>query len=697
MKKEEQLPIAQQMQLLLGPGGIMENNFPDFHFRSQQLLLAENISSAFINDGFLLAEIGTGVGKTFAYLIPAILWALESKTKVVISTRTKALQQQIVDRDLPELTRIMKTRIKYAEAKGRENYLCWNKYMQILAGRKMHSKNEQDFVQALLVWAEKTRSGDRKELDLSSEAMQNWPIISADRNSCLREQCRYQDKCFRMKMIRNINKADIVVVNHALLLSDVLIENREKSILPDYEYLIIDEAHTFIKESFDRLSYRLALNEIMPLLTALHEKTRGRGRKGYLLHLKVTYPHLSVLITESSSLTDRALSLTGDFFNCLSLAAVYNDSYSFHHVIKPQEQHRPAFEKAIDVYRDWKSNSNLLIDKLQAIQEELSGEEDGPELFGMLSLLRGISDTACLIMEESLQREDGICWLEYDRGRVVALCSSPIYTGDSLDEKLYRNLNTLVMLSATMTVDNSFNNFINRSGLDWYAKDGRLDTLMETSPFDYENNAALYIVEDMPDPASTRFGVELQRVLEEIILASGGRTMVLFTARKQMEEAADFLRPVLEAHDLQLLVQNQDGEFASLMDGFKNNERAVLMGLETFWEGIDLKGDLLKCLVIVKIPFRSPADPYCTAWDKYYRSQNMNSFEYFMLPDATIRLKQGVGRLIRSESDRGIVVVLDTRLIHKKYGQLMQNSLPLTNIAAINSKQLAQKIKEWIE
>jgi ATP-dependent DNA helicase DinG len=694
--KKESLPMEEQIKQLLSSGGIMENNFPEFHFRSQQLLLAENIINAFNNDGFLLAEVGTGVGKTFAYLIPAVLWALESKNKVVVSTRTKALQQQIFDRDLPALTRIMNVRIRYAEAKGRENYLCWHKYMQILAGRKPLSESEQDFVQSLLVWAENTRSGDRKELDLSSEAMQNWSVIAADRNSCLREQCRYQDKCFRLKMIRNIHKADLIIVNHALLLSDVLIENREKSILPEYEYLIIDEAHTFIKESFDRLSYRFSYYETKPLLTALYEKTRGRGHKGYLLHLKSAYPHLADLITEASTFADRALHLTNDFFAYLGQVAEYNEGYGFSHIIKPQDQNRPAFGKVMDTYLEWKPALHLLVEKLTAIHEEASEDEDTSELFGMITVLRGISDTACLIMEENINRSDGICWLEYERGRAVAICSSPIYTGDSLDEKLYQKLNTLVMLSATMTVGNSFENYINRSGLSWYVQDGRLDTLMESSPFDYENNAAMCIVEDMPDPASSRFGAELQRVLGEILLASGGRTMVLFTARKQLEEAVIYLRPLLEANDLQLLVQNQDGEFASLMEGFKNSDRAVLMGLETFWEGIDLKGELLKCLVIVKIPFRSPADPYCTAWDKYYRLQKMNSFEYFMLPDATIRLKQGVGRLIRSETDRGIVVVLDTRLIHKKYGQLMQNSLPMTNIITVKSEQLQAKIKEWI-
>lgn len=685
--------LFNEVKVYLGPNGKMEQGFPGFTFRKEQLLMAEGICNAFTEDEFMVAEVGTGVGKTFAYLIPAVLWATQRKEKVVVSTRTKALQQQIVDRDLPDLARIMDGKIKYAEAKGRENYLCWNKYMQILAGKKRLETEEQDFIAAILKWAESTRSGDRKELSIASEMMKSWSVIAADRNNCLRDQCRYHDKCFRIKMIRNMEKADIIVVNHALLLSDILVEN---SILPEYENLIVDEAHSFIKESFDRLSFRFAYYEIINLLKILYEKPKKGGSRGYLLHLKSSYPHIADLIGEASTFTERAISISNDIFQRLSKLKTYGEQYNYHHIISPRDQEKEPFMDAIDSYREWQNMMNLLLDKLQEIKEELSGEEDWPELVSIITAMQEVSNSACLIIDENVYREDGICWLEYERGRVVALCSSPIYTGDTLNQKLYEKLKTLVMVSATMTVDNSFTNFINRSGLEPYADQGRLSTLMENSPFDYEKQAAIYVVRDMPDPGSSIFTRQVNQALAELLLQTGGRTMVLFTARKQMEEAAAVLRPILEARNLQLLVQNQDGEFGTLMERFTSNERAILMGLETFWEGIDLKGDLLKCLVIVKLPFRSPSDPYCTAWDKYYQLQRKSGFEFFMLPDATIRFKQGVGRLIRSEADRGVVVVLDTRLINKKYGRVMRDSLPIKNIAAVDSADLIANIKVWL-
>lgn len=685
--------LYKEVREYLGPNGRMEQGFPGFIFRNEQMMMAEGVCNAFTREEFMVAEAGTGVGKTFAYLIPAVLWAARRKEKVVVSTRTKALQQQIVDRDLPDLAVIMEEKIKYAEAKGRENFLCWNKYEQIRAGKKRLETAEEDFFTAILHWAETTRTGDRKELTLTSEQMKSWPVVAADRNNCLRDQCRYHDKCYRIKMIRNMEKADVIVANHALLLSDILVEN---SILPEYENLIVDEAHSFIKESFDRLSYHFSLYEINNLLRILYEKPNKVGRRGYLLHLKSVYPHISELISEATAFTERAIVLSSEVFQHLGRIKNYGADYSYHHVVSPRDQEREPFMNAVDSYMEWQHSINLLLDKLKEIQEELSGEEDWPELISICSGIQEISNAASLIMDDSLSREDGICWIEYERGRAVALCSSPIYTGDALNHKLYEKMKTLVMVSATMTVDNSFANFISRSGLEDYEKQGRLTTLMEHSPFDYEKQAALYVVQDMPDPASSMFSRHVNQALADILLQTGGRTLVLFTARKQMEEAAADLRPLLAAQNLQLLVQNQDGEFGTLMEGFTSNERAVLMGLETFWEGIDLKGELLKCLVIVKLPFRSPTDPYCTAWEKYFLLQRKSGFEHFMLPDATIRLKQGVGRLIRSEEDRGVVVVLDTRLVRKKYGQPMRNSLPIKNISSIPSCELAANLKQWL-
>jgi ATP-dependent DNA helicase DinG len=253
----------------------------------------------------------------------------------------------------------------------------------------------------------------------------------------------------------------------------------------------------------------------------------------------------------------------------------------------------------------------------------------------------------------------------------------------------------MIMLSATLTIENDFSNFIHRNGLAEFVQNEKMVTFIEDSPFDYEQQAALFIVNDMPAPGTPSFLKEVVSVLKDVFTEQGGRTMVLFTSRQQLHEAAKQLRPICAEIGLSLLVQNEDGEFTSLIKEFTCRDNCILMGVETFWEGIDLKGEVLKCLVIVRLPFRSPADPYCSAWDKYLAGKHHNSFKHFMLPDAVIRFKQGVGRLIRSEEDRGVVVVLDNRIESTRYGKAFLNSIPIKNQLSVSKADVAENLKTW--
>lgn len=674
---------------LIGSGGKMEKNIDSFVYRDEQLQMSYAVMQALENDNFLVAEAGTGVGKTFAYLIPAVIWASQEKDKVVISTKTKALQEQIVGHDLPQLARIMGNKFRYTEAKGRENFLCWHKYMSILSGRKSLNDNEQLFIQSILSWAEQTRTGDRKELALNSELMKNWHLVAADRNSCQKEMCKYHDKCFRLKMIRSLEKSDIIISNHALLLSDVMTEH---SILPEYEHLIIDEAHTFVKESFDKLARSFSVFDTLDVLKVLYMKDRHSSR-GYLIHLRSTYPHLADNLGELSTMVDREIILSNQIFDRMSTAFKYPDSYNFNRILSSADMEKSWFTETIDIYLEWQANINLIIKKLDLIREEIENEEELP---GLINRLQEISDSAFCILEEDMYSQDIISWLDYDKGRVIAISSSAIQMGEILAQRLYEKLRTLVMVSATLTIEDKFDHFIARNGLGSYLDENRLDTILQYSPFNYDKQACLCVLQDMPDPGSQKFDAELPAVIADIISTVGGQTLVLFTSRKQLHDVSAKLRPYCQAENLRLLVQYEDGEFRALMDEFKKNSNTVLMGVETFWEGIDLKGDILKCLVIVKLPFRPPSDPFCSAWEKYYKTQGKNSFSHFMLPDAAVRFKQGTGRLIRSESDHGVVVVLDTRLLKKNYGKVFRNSIPIKNFKVCTKKTIRSELQEWI-
>lgn len=299
-------------------------------------------------------------------------------------------------------------------------------------------------------------------------------------------------------------------------------------------------------------------------------------------------------------------------------------------------------------------------------------------------------------MEEDVGTEEKIVWIEVDGMKAVGISSSHVRIGDVLETKLYSKLQSLIMLSATLSIEDKFDYFIEKNGLNNFKQMERVNFLLEKSPFDYQKQACLYIVNDMPDPQNQDFSQTVAQVLKELLSAEKGRAMVLFTAKKGMSEVSQFIRPFCEKNGILLLVQNEDGGFGVLMEEYAREKNAVLMGLDTFWEGVDLKGDLLKLLVVVKLPFRSLAEPYSSAGDKYFRLQNRNSFSNFLLPDAAVRFKQGVGRLIRSETDRGTVVVLDNRLVRKAYGKVFRNSIPITNIVATEKAELINLIKQWI-
>jgi len=597
-----------------------------------------------------------------------------------------------VEKDIPEIIKVIGIECRYVEVKGRENYLCWNKYQAVISGKIGLDASELSFVEKILVWTQKTRSGDRKELGLPGDIMQHWPLVAAERRTCLRDNCPYSNRCFRIKMLRSLEKADLIVANHALLLADTLVEH---SILPEYHHLIIDEAHAFDREAFDKLSLRLSYYEINDLLRFLASKEKKR-EKGYLQHLRSKYAHLAMLLTEAASALERFAYENQGLFNILGSFPGSGKENENAKVLKPADLRTPWFEDVMDRYFAWQENINLLLLVLRNLSKENEDDYDRGQLDNIIQALQETSDTGCFVFEEELEKRGRIMWLELKQGIAVAVASSLVNIGLSLQERIYDRLNSLVMLSATLAVEEDFSYFIERSGLLPYKKEDRLRTLLEHSPFDYEKQARLYTVDNMPDPLHPAYNKILTERLQDIIAATGGATMALFTSRKQLQETAAKIRPFCEQAGIRLLAQYEDGEFAFLMEEFMSSSKAVLMGLETFWEGIDLKGDLLRCVVIAKLPFRSPGDPYVCAGELYCQMNKKNSFQHFMLPDAAVRFKQGTGRLIRSEKDQGAVVVLDSRLDRKSYGTVFKNSIPIKQQETISGELLTSSLQQFL-
>ncbi len=663
------------------PGGPMEKHIAGYRHRDEQVKMAAAVADALTNSEFLVAEVGTGVGKSFAYLLPAILWAKETGEKVVVSTRTRALQEQLTEHDLPDLKAVLGEGFNAVEAKGRENYLCWNQYMSILAGRQVLDNRQQDFITRVLSWAENTEIGDRKELALPGEMMRHWGLLAASRRTCANNLCRYRDKCFRLKMLKRLEKADLIVVNHSLLLSDLMVDN---SILPEYHYLIIDEAHTFERESFDKLSAVFSREECREVLKVLYSRERTHER-GYVQYLKGRYPNLMPGLNELSTMVYRCTELLEACFAAIKPGQAQEEHAR---VLTHQDFHSEWFNQLVENYSSWQQATNLIIHRLSELKSELAGMDEEMEINAVVQSLREVSEGAFMVMEESVDHPDQIFWIDYHMGQPSALSASSIRIGELLHRRLFSKLESLVMVSATLTIEDSFSYFIEKNGLNCLDDHDRVQTLLQYSPFDYDRQALLLSVADMPDPASPGFSSAVAGTLKDILTVTQGRTMVLFTSRRELREASRALREWAEKEHLCLLVQGEDGEFKRLMELFVQAPNTVLMGLETFWEGVDLKGDVLKTLVMVRLPFRAPGDPFCSAGDRYFKLQRRSSFEGFMLPDAAVRFKQGAGRLIRSESDRGLLIVLDARLQKRSYGRVFKNSIPIKKVVHLKKADL---------
>jgi len=675
---------------IFNPGGPMQKVIPGYHYRSEQVSLAKEVAWALANSEFLVAEAGTGVGKTLAYLVPAVYWAVQENERVVIATRTRALQQQIMEKDIPALRHILSFKFEAAEMKGRENYLCWNKYQSILGGRRSLEPEEARFIETILTWAERTGTGDRMELQLPGNMMKHWSLLAADRYSCRKDICKYQDKCFRLKALRKCQKAHLVVTNHSLLLSDISVERR---LLPEYECLIIDEAHSFDREAFDKLSCVLDRFQIQRWFSGLYYRQVTHER-GYLQALRSRFPHLTEPINHIRPMVEQGAKLAEAIFGKLDNHLDPGSEQS--KVITPSDLASNWMADIYNTYLEWQAGLNLLLKHLEKLHQELQGEEEAGDVLAYIMQLKDFSDKAFTLFEEDLERNDRLLWLSVSHGKVQELCSSLLEINHELDTRLYQHVSSLIMVSATLTVEDSFDHIIRRCGLSRYQQEGRIRTLLEHSPFCYEEQASLLMVDDMVYPSHEQFNYQVADALVNIVETVKGRVMALFTSRKALVEVSGLLRPLLEERGINLLVQNEDGDFGTLMEGYVNSEKVLLMGLETYWEGVDLKGDLLKCLVVVKLPFRSPSDPYASAAEKYCRFNRLNAFNYFMLPDAAVRFKQGIGRLIRSEEDRGVAIVLDSRIAKQSYGKIFQNSSPISNQITISRSEIAQQVERWI-
>ncbi len=689
----------------LEPGGEFSRHIPGFEHRSQQVQVLKSVAEAFNKGNHLIVEAGTGTGKSLAYLIPAAKWAMQNGERVLISTNTIALQDQLINKDLPDLIQALDLDLRAAVLKGRSNYLCPRKLNTL---RKRGPENNDDLrvLAKILVWLHQGGTGDRAEINLNGPIERMiWARLSAEDENCKLENCLRQTggRCPFYKARVAAESAHILIVNHALLLADAATENR---VLPAYNYLIVDEAHHLESATTDAMAFRLYANDIKRLVRELGSHEQGLlGRLWALAQDKLKPSDLAQLSITIGKMVDIAVrfdSHMSQYFKALDFVLEELregrplGTYPQQVRILPSLRSLPMWFDVEAAWDDAFASLNSLSLHLKALRETLhniesSEDEDAEDLMGSLGTMsQNIAEIGKKVDQLTMTPDsEQIYWVELDplQGR-LALQSAPLHIGSLMEKHLWHDKASVVLTSATLTTHGEFDYLKQRLN----AEDS--DEMTVGSPFDYENAVMIYLPQDIPEP-NDAYGH--QKITEDTIVrlarVTGGRMLVLFTSYAQLRKTSQAISSALSKLDITVYEQGEGASASALLESFKDADRAVLLGTRAFWEGVDVPGEALSALVIVKLPFDVPSDPIIAARSESFE----NPFAEYNLPEAILRFRQGFGRLIRTQSDRGIVVLLDKRIISKQYGRLFLESLPACHIQQGSIANLPEHAARWLD
>jgi ATP-dependent DNA helicase DinG len=602
-----------------------------YEFRPQQMEMARAVEQALASKAHLIAEAGTGVGKSLAYLVPLISWTRAENCRAVVATYTKALQQQLVEKDLPFLKRVLGD-FRYTLCVGGENYLCLRRFDALRIGN-LYEQNEIEPLNRLFEWSTRTRTGLRMELDVEPPASL-WSKAGRQADLCLGRDCAFHKDCFYLKAKAVEQQSHILVANHHLFFADMATGG---NVLPQYKAAVFDEAHQVEDVATDYLGVEISNFAVRYLLDQLISQ---RTRKGLLTRLTDQGPP----VQELRGMVDGLRVVAENFF--LNLHPLLDREPSIR-IRKP------------GVIPDILSDPLMeLRDGLLALGAETQEEEF--EIKAFASRAQALGSAVRINLSQSA--EGCVYWAEreHQRRRLVA---SPIEVADTLREQLFAKIDTVVLSSATLSAGGSFTYIRNRLGLD-----APVELLLD-SPFDFERHALLYIARDLNDQQAAGYQEKFDSELKAVLAVTQGRTLVLFTSYGQLRKSADALRK--ELPDLDFLCQGEMPAYR-MLEQFKNSAGTVLMGTASFWQGIDIPGEALQCVVIAKLPFAVPDDPIIEARLERLR----NPFIEYQVPQATLLFRQGFGRLIRTKTDAGAVAVLDSRITSKSYGRTFLKSVP---------------------
>ncbi len=720
--RPEPQPLDEEvLAQLLEPGGALSRIFPEYEHRPQQVAMLRAVARAFNQGEHWMIEAGTGVGKSLAYLIPAALWAMRNGERVVISTHTINLQEQLLHKDIPILQRLLSesgladgAALRVALLKGRAHYLCPARLSQLRRAGPA-SVEEMRVLAKILVWLPTTQTGDGDELYLPTPVERAlWARLSADNEACTAEACAAwgEGGCFLHRARKAAEAAHLLIVNHALLFADAATQNM---VLPEHRYLIIDEAHHLeaaatkqLTVEIDRFSLLRLLQEVggarEPAGGGLIGALRTLGR-GLPPALRQTLAGLARRLSDAVEAARTGVDLLMDALTrFLEEAAPGSGEYARRILLTGAERSHPAWAAVEQAWALLAPRWTAVQDALHALRAALTELLDHgfAEVEEPLGLANGLShdfEKMRQALKAAIHKPspDAIYWLEGSAGEGngsrISLCAAPLDVGSLVRRHLLEPKRCVIMTSATLrTVDRerpepSFAHLKSRLGA-WEMEELALD-----SPFDYRRNALLYLVTDMPEPGQAGYQRAVEQAVLEAAQALGGRTLVLFTAYAPMRRAARALAAPLAKAGIAIYEQGDGSSRRQLVERFRSAERAVLLGTRSLWEGVDIPGEALSCLVITKLPFEVPDEPVFAARSAQYP----DPFLDYAVPEAVLRFRQGFGRLIRSRSDRGVVLILDRRIVSRTYGAWFLRALPPCTVHRGPLNDIGAMVKAWLE